>query len=175
MCFECRIAIGPKFKRPANLDVVFKYSNGPMELCGVESKFTEPFGKRAAPVLKDAYFGQHMDERWSRLPRLRKLATLCRRSNLRFQHLDVPQLIKHVLALSAKFPLRRFRLLYLYFDVPGEEACRHRQEISEFQHEANLDSVQFTSLSYQELILNLRRQAGADHRSYLDYLSKRYL
>jgi hypothetical protein len=71
--------------------------------------------------------------------------------------------------------LQGFRLLYLWYDVLGEEGVVHRKEIERFSKIVNGDGVLFKSITYQELIARLSEQARDGHRRYVEYISARYL
>jgi hypothetical protein len=84
-------------------------------------------------------------------------------------------LIKHILGLRSKFRKDRFRLLYLWYDVLGEEGFIHRKEIEAFKVIAGADGIKFHSLSYQELIVRLAKECGPEHKQYIRYITGRYL
>ncbi len=121
----------------------------------IECKFDEPFGGWAKHGLKPLYL-EHA-EFWTDLPNLREIAGQVSPDNNRFVNLDVPQLIKHILGLRAKYGQNGFRLLYLWYDVAGPEAIKHRLEIAEFVAIAAQDGIAFRSLTYQDVIFSLAR------------------
>ncbi len=84
-------------------------------------------------------------------------------------------MIKHVLGLKRQFGLGGFRLLYLWYDVPGEEGKRHRDEVTEFASVAKRDGIRFHSITYQELITKMARDLRPDHSDYIKYITERYL
>ena len=93
------------------------------------------------------------EEFWADLPNLRELAGQVSPDNTRFVALDAPQLIKHTLGLMRAHGRSGFRLLYLYYDVPGPEAVRHSEEIAEFSRVMGRDGLMFQSITYQDVIL----------------------
>ena len=68
----------------------------------------------------------------------------------RYEYLDVPQLLKHILGLKSSYP-DGFTLLYLWYDVLGEEGAIHRKEINTFSEVVKDDDIRFHSISTQEL------------------------
>jgi hypothetical protein len=172
--FEAQFPICQDFRRPSNIDVVIEYANQTgLLVTAIECKFDEPFGGWAKHGLKPVYLER--PEFWTDLPNLREIAGLVSPDNNRFVHLDVPQLIKHILGLKAKYGQNGFRLLYLWYDVAGPEAIKHRLEIAEFAAVASRDKIAFWSLTYQDVILSVARNQRMQNRKYVDYLVERYL
>jgi len=66
-------------------------------------------------------------------------------------------------------------LLYLWYDVLGDDGCKHRTEIAEFARIAKQDDVKFHSISYQELIIKLEKEFYSGNEDYINYLTDRYL
>ena len=52
---------------------------------------------------------------------------------------------------------------------------RHLHEIREFEKVMEKDGINFKSLSWQELLLNLNSDLGEEHAAYRDYMVGRYL
>ena len=77
--------------------------------------------------------------------------------------------------MKRQFGHNGFRLLYLWYDVLGEDGKRHRDEVSEFASVAKDDGIQFHSITYQELILKLAKNFRDSHGDYIQYLTERYL
>ena len=172
--FEAKYSIHDQFVRPPNLDVVIEYSNSsPWKATAIECKFSEPYGRRGGHGLKPVYLDH--DEFWSDLPNLREIAVQVSPENTRFTTLDAPQLIKHVLGLTKAYGKGGFRLLYLWYDVPGPEAVKHAEEIAEFSKHLGRDGVMFQSLTYQDVVLSLARNQRVKHEAFVDYLAERYL
>jgi hypothetical protein len=172
--FEARFPIREGFRRPPNIDVVIDYANpSGLKLTAIECKFDEPYGGWSKKGLRSVYLDH--PEFWDGLPHLRELAERVSPDNAHFDHLDAPQLLKHLLGLTARFSKKEFRLLYLWYDAPGPEAVKHRGEIAEFAATASQDGIAFRSLTYQDVILSLAKNQRAGHTAYVDYLVERYL
>jgi hypothetical protein len=90
-------------------------------------------------------------------------------------HLHPAQLVKHILGMTRQFGRDGFRLLYLWYDVLGEQGKRHQDEVAEFAKVTAEDGIMFHSLTYQELIARLSDQLRANHGEYIQYLTERYL
>ena len=147
-------------------------------MIGVECKYSEAYSG-GLPGMKPTYL-KHASL-WTEFPHLQSLAQSISPNDTSFKHLHPAQLIKHILGLHhacAKYkrPKNKFRLLYLWYDVPTEDGTRHRQEIERFTEMAVKDAVQFDSITYQEVIHNLyRKSAFQEHKQYIQYLANRYL
>jgi hypothetical protein len=85
------------------------------------------------------------------------------------------QLVKHILGLKNKYNKRAFRLLYLWYDVHGEESYEHRKKIERFSEIVKKDGIKFSSISYQKLILNLAKNYYHGNEKYFNYIIDRYL
>jgi hypothetical protein len=171
--FEVKFPIvedDPAFPKHPNLDVAIRYSRGSLRVVGIECKLTEPYG-REHPGLAERYLTL---PRWSSLPNLLKLARAISPDDTRFHHLHAAQILKHILGLSANRGRDGFRLLYVWYESPGDEACRHRAEVDEFAAIARADGVDFRALTYQDVIVRLASVRGR-HSQYVDYLVDRYL
>lgn len=174
MRFEAKYPVHDQFKTPPNLDVVIDYApTNPLKATAIECKFNEPFGGWEKKGLKPVYLDR--EEFWADLPNLRELAGHVSPDNTRFVALDAPQLIKHTLGLKWAHGRSGFRLVYLYYDVPGPEAVRHAEEVAEFARVMGRDGVMFQSITYQDVILSLARHQRVDHGAIVDYLAGRYL
>lgn len=105
-----------------------------------------------------------------------------------FKRLNAAQLIKHLLGLfNDNKSIKEYknnteyknniRLIYLYYDVPGNMGEEHRKEIKEFSDFIKKDNIKFTAISYQELIFNLNNllDKNEENEKYLDYINARYL
>lgn len=167
------------FPRPANIDVVIEDARCHI---AIESKFTEPY-RGSHGGLREAYLDS--ESLWTELPNLHELAKQISPDNKLFRFLDAAQLIKHILGLSANYPKQagalqvKFRLLYLWYDVLGEDGAGHRAEIERFAEIAGKDNVDFRHISYQEVIAALAENISEGNRlsdkAYVDYLTGRYL
>lgn len=171
MEFEVKVPISDGFHRHPNLDVLFRVGGKSRFLAfGVESKLSEPFSGRGHKGLNPVYLA---DEFWTGLPNLRELAGRLSPIDHEFRHLDVIQLLKHILGLSRGFK-RRFKLLYLYWDGLGPEGALHQTEIARFSQVAKLDKVVFRALSYQDLVDRLAHKHRKAHEDYIKYIISRY-
>lgn len=164
-----------RFPRSANLDVCLEYS---LRNIAIESKFTEPYSGRHK-LLRDVYLEE--ESLWKKLPNLYELAKKLSQNKEEFHYLDVAQLIKHILGLNANFPRKQerlttnYELLYLWYDVLGDEGVGHRAEVEKFAAIAKSDGVKFRHTTYQEVITKLFTEYREGNEEYIDYLTERYL
>lgn len=174
IAFEDKYPIDDRFRFSPNIDVVIHNSSSARyKRFAVECKFSEAYGSHSHGGLRPTYMD--LDNIWDDIPGIRELAgSICPDDNA-FSHLHPAQLIKHILGLRRAFGKNGFRLLYLWYDVLGEEGALHRREIETFTKVAKSDGVKFHALSYQELIVRLSNEYRQDHREYIEYLSGRYL
>jgi hypothetical protein len=172
--FEQKFEICSQFKRSPNIDVVIETDGrSQIKAYGVECKFSEPYSGRQHLGLNPKYLA--LTDVWEEIPATRCLAeTICPEDE-RFKYLHAAQLIKHVLGLKNRYSLQGFRLLYLWYDVLGEEGAAHRKEIEKITEYVKQDGILFKSITYQELIARLSEQARDGHRQYIQYISARYL
>ncbi len=196
--FEEQFEISPdksRFPRKANIDVVI---HGDYDFA-IESKFIEPYRDKPK-ALKTAYIED--ESLWNGLPNLYKLAKKISPGNDMFRYLDAAQLIKHILGLRNTYCMQKdkedgqdcalsnakevrslkttskpheFYLVYLWYDVPGEDGFRHRKEIEQFAEIAEADGINFKHITYQEVIAALTKNAYEENKAYCDYLTDRYL
>ena len=172
LSFEEKFEIDKSFQRKPNIDVVIKSKDSDQNVFAVESKFSEPYGNRH-DGLSDQYIQK--ENLWDSIPSLYEFAKTISPEDDHFKHLHPAQLIKHILGLKNKYDKDDFKLIYLWYDVPGPEGCLHRQEIEKFAKIAEVDGIQFRSITYQEVILNLYKNSYQIHNQYIDYLADRYL
>lgn len=156
-----------------NIDVVFHNSDSSrFKRFAVECKFSEAYGSQKHGGLNPKYL--KLTKLWSDIPSLFGFAeSIC--PDEYFLHLHSAQLIKHILGLKRKFGKNGFRLLYLWYDVLGEEGAVHRSEIEKFSEKAKADGIYFDAMSYQELIIIMSKEYRQEHANYIKYLSERYL
>jgi hypothetical protein len=164
------------FQRDPNLDVMIRMdSPNPVEFA-FEVKCREPWSGRPDGI-KSRYL--EVADFWTSIPNLKAYAERIGigKQDAINQHLHAAQLLKHLLGLlyeNRAGGKSGFELIYLWLDVPGPEASKHRQELAEFQHAADSDGIRFRPMPCQEFILRLLR-----HRSrfpaFVDYLTDRYL
>jgi hypothetical protein len=169
---SCRVSFERKFPTglggtPPHLDVVLEPEEGPPT--AIESKFSELYGTAHNDFRKSYFTRQAV---WEGLPHSLDLAHRIRDGDATFQALGAAQLLKHALGLKQAYGPRGFRLLYLWYEVPGETAKLHQKEVDDFARQVADDFV-FDSLTYQELFPRLQETA-AEHQEYLDYLGARY-
>ena len=167
--FEYKTREYPVKPPSPNLDLLLHLADG--ESVGIESKFSEPFrSDDGHGVLSARYFPAARDL-WSEVhqERAQRIVTRLRPEWI---HLDVPQLLKHLLGL-ANDPDRPTTLLYLWFDTGLSDAVAHSQEIEQFTESIAGDGVNFRALTYQSVFGSL---AAADSpvEGWFTYLQQRY-
>ncbi len=173
--FERKFKISDKFKYAPNIDsVILNSENEKIKAFGIECKFSEAYSSRSHPGLKEKYLTDIL-EQWEDIPNLFDFAKTISPQDKSFNHLHPAQLIKHILGLKKEYGKSGFRLLYLWYDVLGEDGCKHRTEITEFAKIAKQDNVKFHSISYQELVAKLKKEYYNGNEKYIDYLTDRYL
>jgi hypothetical protein len=169
--FEEKFQISKKFSRAPNIDIaIIDFQS---KVFAIESKFTEPYasGKHTGidkKYIDDASF-------WNGLSNLYELAQKICPDNNKFHYLDAAQLIKHILGLKNKHKKSGFQLLYLWYDVVGQDGAGHRKEIEQFAEIAKRDSIQFSHMTYQEVIIKLAQNFYAGNEEYCNYMKDRYL
>ena len=159
------------FPLSPNMDVVIEGFQ-PL-VCAIESKFTEPYSSRKHNGVKQKYIDN--TSFWNGLSNLYELAKEISPDNTKFQYLDAAQLIKHILGLKKKYNTAGFHLLYLWYDVIGNDSFEHRKEIEQFAEIAKRDNIKFSHVTYQEVIIKLSKEFYDGNESYCDYLTDRYL
>lgn len=174
--FEQKFKISNKFSHSPNIDVVVINNNktDKIKAFGIECKFSEAYSSRKHPGLKEKYLTE-ISEQWKDIPNLFKFAKTISPTDKTFNHLHPAQLIKHILGLKKAYGKGGFRLLYLWYDVLGKEGCSHREEIKKFTEITKLDNIKFHSISYQELIIKMKKEYYIGNEKYIDYLTDRYL
>ena len=172
--FEEKYPINDSFGHPPNIDVVIhNQPKAAIQRFAVECKFSEAYGAYKHTGLKAKYL--NCGEIWADIPRLRSFAESISPDDSKFMHLHPAQLVKHILGMKRKFGRDGFRLLYLWYDVLGDDGKRHRDEVAEFAGVTKQDGIMFHSLTYQELIVNLTNTMRNEHKEYVRYLTERYL
>jgi len=172
--FEDKYPISEKFQFSPNIDVVIHNSDkAKFKRFAIECKFSEAYGGRRHGGLDEKYL--QIEKIWEDIPDLHSFGKSISPDDESFKHLHPAQLIKHILGLKRQFGKNGFRLLYLWYDVPGEEGARNRKEIEAFTHIAKRDSIKFHALSYQKLIIKLANEYRNEHGEYARYLTERYL
>jgi hypothetical protein len=172
--FEEKYSIDDKFQFSPNIDVVFHNSDSTkFKRFAVECKFSETYNSRGHSGLKPEYMT--LNAMWQDIPNTYELSKSISPNDSRNIYLHAAQLIKHILGLKRQFGKNGFRLLYLWYDVPGKESAIHREEIDSFSKIVKDDDIKFHSISYQELIMYLADKYRQDHEAYIRYLTERYL
>ena len=160
------------FQTPPNIDVVI--DNFQSKIYAIESKLTEPY-RRKKPEETGIRKDYLENPFWDGLSNLKDLAEkLCPNDNV-FQHLDAAQLIRHILGLKRNHNKSGFRLLYLWYDVIGQDGAEHRKEIEQFAEIAKGDNINFSHITYQEVITKLTKEFYEGNEEYCNYLTNRYL
>ena len=158
------------FPFPPNIDIVIdNFSNS--KIYAIESKFTEPYRGKPDGVRK-AYIENDF---WNGLSNLYDLAKEISPNNNKYQYLDAAQLIKHILGLKNKHNKNGFRLLYLWYDVIGQDGDKHRKEIEHFEEIVSKDNIKFSHITYQEVIMKLTKEFYVGNEKYCNYLTERYV
>jgi len=172
--FEEKYPIKDSFGYHPNIDVVIHNApSAKIRRFAIECKFSEAYGTHKHGGLKSKYL--EYDEIWTDVPKLQAFAERISPDDHDFVHLHPAQLLKHILGLKRQFGRDGFRILYLWYDVLGEQGKRHRDEVEEFASIAKQDGIKFHSLTYQELITTLANQLRTKHNDYIRYLTERYL
>ncbi len=173
--FEQKLQISDKFRFSPNIDALIK-NNGHdnIDVFGIECKFSEAYSSRKHPGLKEKYFTE-ISEQWKNIPNLFQLAKSISPIDNTFIHLHPAQLIKHILGLKRAYNKSGFRLLYLWYDVLGDKGYQHRKEIKQFSDVVKKDNIKFHSISYQELIIKMKKELFAGNEKYINYITDRYL
>jgi len=172
--FEEKAPINDSFGYHPNIDVVIHNQDSvAIKRFAIECKFSEAYGAHKHTGLKAKYLD--CGEAWGGLPHLRALAERICPIDKDFMHLHPAQLIKHILGMTRQFGRDGFRLLYLWYDVLGEQGKRHQDEVTEFAKVTEEDGIMFHSLTYQVLIARMADQLRSSHGEYVQYLTERYL
>jgi len=172
--FEEKYPINESFGYHPNIDVVIhNAASAKIKRFAVECKFSEAYGTHKHGGLKAKYL--ELDDLWTDIPNLLDFAKSISPDDNKFVHLHPAQLVKHILGLKRQFGKSGFRLLYLWYDVLGEQGKLHRDEVLEFTEVFKNDDIKFHSLTYQELIIKLAKNLGTEHPKYIRYLTERYL
>jgi hypothetical protein len=176
LVFEHKYAISGKSGNYPNIDVVIKNPEGTRyKAYAIECKFLEPYGSWAngEKGLKPEYL--ELGDIWRDIPETHRLAESISPDDNSSHLFHAAQLIKHILGLKEAYGKEHFRLLYLWYDVYGEESYKHRLEIEKFKSIVKNDGITFQSITYQDLIFNLHNRCGDDDVEYLNYIEQRYL
>ena len=165
-------SINPQY--PPNIDIVIENSDqSQYKVFAIECKFSEAYGSYGHDGIDPKYLSlKHL---WRDIPNIYAFAKSISPDDNEFKFLQPAQLIKHILGLKRAYRKSAFRLLYLWYDILGEEGFRHRQEVSRFSDIIRKDNIKFSTISYQELISRLAANYRVGNENYLNYITDRYL
>lgn len=173
--FEQKFQISNKFRFSPNIDAIIKNNDkSSIKVFGIECKFSEAYSSRTHPGLKEKYISE-IFEQWNDIPELFKFAKGISPNDKKYEHLHPAQLLKHILGLKKAYGKSGFRLLYLWYDVFGNEGYQHQKEIKQFSDIAKSDNIKFHSISYQELLIKMKNELYAGNEEYINYMMDRYL
>jgi len=167
--FEYKTLEYPVKPRSPNLDLLLRLATH--ELVGIESKFSEPFRSDDGHGLLSARYFPPSRELWRDVHQERAQRIVAR-LRPEWIHLDVPQLLKHLLGLGND-PAKASTLLYLWFDTGMSDAVAHRREIEQFAESIDGDGIQFRALTYQSVFGSLTA-AASPVDGWFTYLQQRY-
>ena len=174
--FEQKFKISSQFNKSPNIDVVIENNkSAKYNVFAIECKFSEPYSYYEHSGVDPKYFNKDIMPLWEDIPKLFDLAQSISPNDNEYKFLHPAQLIKHILGLKNKFGKTKFKLLYLWYDVLGEEGFNHRNEIDKFKEYTKADNIKFSSISYQELITNLAEKYYTTNEEYINYITDRYL
>ena len=199
--FEQKLHIG-NISTP-NIDIIITTTNN--KVFAIESKFREPYYYTPSNYIQKKYYDNK--DIWNKLTKTKEYIDKLNEGFIEidkdktkreksieekeidvkkifssFKRLNAAQLLKHLLGLFNDSSIEtkdksEIRLVYLYYDVPGNMGEEHRKEIKEFSDFIKKDNIKFTAISYQELIFNLNNllDKNEENEKYLDYINARYL
>jgi len=172
--FEKKYSISSKFRYSPNIDVVIENSQkSKYKVFAIECKFSEAYSSRGHSGIDPKYL--EIKKIWKNIPSLFDFAKSISPDDNKFSYLHPAQLVKHILGLKNQHGKDGFRLLYLWYDVLGQDGAVHKNEIDTFSEVAKSDGIKFHALSYQELIVKLSKDYRNEHPDYIQYVSGRYL
>lgn len=144
--FEEKYPINDTFGYHPNIDVVIHTAlSAKIKRFAIECKFSEAYGAHKDGGLKAKYLG--LDDLWTDIPNLMRFAESISPNDNEFVHLHPAQLVKHILGLKRQFGKAGFRLLYLWYDVLGDQGKLHRDEVLKFTEVTKSDGIKFHSLT----------------------------
>jgi len=172
--FEKKYPIYDSFEHHPNIDIVIDNTKeSKFKVYAIESKFSEPYRNELHDGIAPKYFKD--GSIWQDIPGIHSFAKRISPDDNEFKYLYPAQLVKHILGLKREYGKGAFRLLYLWYDVHGEESCTHRKEIEIFSNIVKSDGIKFYSISYQKLISKLADHYSEGNEEYINYISDRYL
>ncbi len=166
--FEGKFPTGVGSRSP-NLDVLLQLED--QSIVAVESKFLETFSAKSGSI--SAKYLPPGDGLWASrgLAGVQGAVEAVIRGE-RFNLLDVPQLLKHLLGLACSHS--KWRLLLLWYSPSESASALMEEEIERFRTLIGPDSDRFAAMSYQRLWRDLAPRLGEEHVRYRDYLNGRY-
>lgn len=174
--FEQKYVISKEFNFSPNIDVVIENTEDSLfKIFAIECKFSEAYSTRKHCGIDPKYFNGNIKSLWNDIPHIYDLAKSISPDDKVFRFFHAAQLIKHVLGLKKKLGKKSFRLLYLWYDVLGEEGYLHRKEIEMFKAFTKADDLKFSSISFQKLITFLSSNYYDKNKKYIHYITDRYL
>ncbi|MGH8092688.1 MAG: PGN_0703 family putative restriction endonuclease [Chthoniobacterales bacterium] len=135
----------------------------------IECKFVEPYRDATKP-LRQTYFDSNV---FDSLPSCRAVAerTL---SDQRPKRFNTSQALTHIFGLMKTCKGKsKFRLIYLWYNIPGSTGVQHAEEVQAFAREAGKDGINFETLTVQDFLVNATALRNK-HPKYVDYISDRY-
>lgn len=172
LSFERTVGTGVR-RAIANPDVWGQSDDG--SVLAVESKFCEPYRtKRKQPALSSAYRLTRLSSAWrdAGLGRCHEIAAMTHFGAVRWESLDVFQLLKHLLALS-KSRRGEASLRYVWFDLNNDDAREHSWEVDKFAGLLDGEGA-FAGVTHQEVVAKLREGGVEGHSAYFTYLAACY-
>ncbi|HKY22583.1 MAG TPA: hypothetical protein VJM31_15325 [Vicinamibacterales bacterium] len=169
LTFEYKTRSYPVRPRSPNLDLMMRLRNS--RHVAVESKFSEPYCSSNGYGLLSAKYFPTTAKLWEHagLPSVQRVAETLRPEWI---HLDVPQLVKHLLGLAAD-PSKPAMLIYLWFDTAKPDALAHRREVERFSAAVAGSPVEFLAITYQEVFARLKPSVEPVPEWY-SYMDGRY-
>lgn len=164
----CNYPVGPK---SPNLDLLLTLADG--QRIGIESKFVEPYRNPGVDSVLSLKYFTPGPGRWSKVGLLRA-QSLVNKMRGRWDYLDTPQLLKHMLGLRSEQPEATVQLIYVWYDTDFDDAKAHRAEVEQFSDSIAGDVVRFSAISYQELFKSLRESSPDSSPEWAAYLAERY-
>lgn len=164
---------------PCEVDVLFgvRDSTPPDDTrpTAVLASYTEPY--RSARPFRDPANRVPSEwlearELWNALPGCRGLALDVRATPRRYEHLAVAELLTVAASLTRRHGHRGFRLVHLWYEIPGRAANAYRRDLDRFRHRVG-GEIDFRTLTWQSLYEAL---AGGENAApdQLKYLRDRY-
>ncbi|HZZ95194.1 MAG TPA: hypothetical protein VFE23_21725 [Usitatibacter sp.] len=160
--------VGP---RSPNLDMVLECRGD--AILAIESKFTEWTEHAGHKPLRDAYLPAG-DRLWARNGLSGAQEAAEEYMSAGFDHLDVQQLLKHMLGLAHTRAERPWTLLLLWHRCDEELAPSMEEEITRFKRLLGVDGSRFEAMTYQRLWKELVPLIRSEHAKYVEYITARY-